>query len=123
MYKKNKGKHDLDHTFYFQHYVKLPMFKSFCPFFNTFLTDRQTNILKKVSKEIIRAYPTLLMFFVSSSMLKSLCLRLFDIHAPNYLINGIQDSCSCLRLLCSHCLNINVLLYMVLNRSSMESFD
>ena len=44
-------------------------------------------------------------------------------HPWTSLLDGVQDSCCCQSLLCSHCLNIHVLLYIVLNRSSKECYD
>ena len=38
-------------------------------------------------------------------------------HPWTSLLDGVQDSCCCQSLLCSHCLNIHVLLYVVLNRA------
>ena len=45
------------------------------------LFDRQINkhTEEKVSKDTLKTYPTLLIFFVSSSMMKSLCSKLFVI--------------------------------------------
>ena len=76
IYRKIKGKPDLDHNFYFQLYNKFPLYKSFLPFFDTFLTDKHA--ARNVSKNRLLAYLTLLMYLVPSSLLKFLCLRLFD---------------------------------------------
>ena len=79
IYRKIKGQPDHDHIFYFQLLVKFPLFKSLRPFLDTYFDrpkDKHTD--KKLSIEKLRAYTTLLLYFVSSYMLKSLYLRLFD---------------------------------------------